>query len=565
MNQTMRKDKNQPVKKRGFSAAFINGIAVLSIGTLLAFYVFFVRENLATTFDDAYMFIRYAKNLLGGYGFAWNRDGIPTYGFTSTLYLFVITLVQGIIPNADPGALLVITSAALSILAIVIMTGTMLSVRASGFFRKYPTTIAAAILVVFTVSPYFLFHAASGMDTSLSLLCNSLLIFAVIRWLERINKTSLFLVIGIAYLSFLARPDNLIYAMGFPILYNLLADDEGRTKRIAHFLIGLAILLALDTAAKFAIFGDPLPLPFYAKSNGHYSGYAGIDGWNPVLYLFDFGNMALPFSILLIMTASKNSLKLVAAFLVPALVTFAYYFSVIQIMGFQARYYFPAMPFFIVSSFVVFDKRLQREGKFIFQKNLLRIGLSAATAIFFLTPTIRAASGKIFADTFIPMPMLASVSTKFSTPAKTPLPHLGWWKSIEAISEIAAHLPAGTNFAFSEYGRVGAYAPQVQIIDPLGLNDPFFAHHGFSAEEFFKRQPDLIWLPHLDYTQINAAILDAEEFQSQYEYYPGAFDYGLALCKNSSLRLVIYEAVKTTWQKIYQNLHMEEYLASPGR
>ncbi len=53
-------------------------------------------------FDDAFMFTRYARNLVNLGRIAWNPDGIPTYGLTSPLYLIVVTPVQLLLPTADP-------------------------------------------------------------------------------------------------------------------------------------------------------------------------------------------------------------------------------------------------------------------------------------------------------------------------------------------------------------------------------------------------------------------------------------------------------------------------------
>src|SRR5262245_14662222 len=45
-----------------------------------------------TDFDDAYMYLRYAHNLLRGHGISWNA-GTPVYGATSLLHLFVVSAV----------------------------------------------------------------------------------------------------------------------------------------------------------------------------------------------------------------------------------------------------------------------------------------------------------------------------------------------------------------------------------------------------------------------------------------------------------------------------------------
>ncbi|MDD2922652.1 MAG: hypothetical protein PHQ36_10245, partial [Anaerolineales bacterium] len=122
----------------------------------------------------------------------------------------------------------------------------------------------------------------------------------------------------------------------------------------------------------------------------------------------------------------------------------------------------------------------------------------------------------------------------------------------------AQNLPRGTKFAMSEYGFAGANSAQIEIIDPLGLHDPFFAHHGFSSDNFFSRKPDLIWFPHSDYAKIIAAIQSAPEFWRDYDYYPNAFDYGLAVRKNDE---TIYAKVEEAWRGAYPNLDMKSYLA----
>src|SRR5215468_8291399 len=67
----------------------------------------------ATDFDDAYMYLRYAHNLLRGHGISWN-PGTPVYGATSLLHLIVVTAV-GRVEWASAAAAL------LSIVALTVM------------------------------------------------------------------------------------------------------------------------------------------------------------------------------------------------------------------------------------------------------------------------------------------------------------------------------------------------------------------------------------------------------------------------------------------------------------
>ncbi|NUM63395.1 MAG: hypothetical protein HUU44_14860, partial [Ignavibacteriaceae bacterium] len=43
-----------------------------------------------TILDDAYIFLRYAENIVNGYGFVWNIHEAPVEGYTSFLYLVVL-------------------------------------------------------------------------------------------------------------------------------------------------------------------------------------------------------------------------------------------------------------------------------------------------------------------------------------------------------------------------------------------------------------------------------------------------------------------------------------------
>jgi hypothetical protein len=67
----------------------------------------------------------------------------------------------------------------------------------------------------------------------------------------------------------------------------------------------------------------------------------------------------------------------------------------------------------------------------------------------------------------------------------------------------------------------------------LGLHDRVFAR-GFSARELFARNPELIWMPHPDHTQMVCDILAAPEFWDRYTFYPDAFTFGVAVRKDAS-------------------------------
>lgn len=522
---------------------------------LFIFHFLFVKQNLTTTFDDAYMFVRYAENALAGHGIAWNSDGIQTYGATSLFYLGLVILGRAVAPSAEMGAMLVVLSALLGVVALVLMGGGFAKGASSKFFKQNPFLVPGFLALLFFLSPHYLFHATSGMDTTLALLCNTLVILAALHWVRRDSAVSLWLLVAAVYASFLARPDNLIYSALFPALYGLFFRRADRMKKLVWFGAGVTIVLGFDTAMKYAIFGDPLPLPFYAKTVGYDDGYAGAARWNPIAYLLDFLGLMFPFLLVALFSISKHTRLLAAAFFTPVLVTFVYFFSVTQIMGFGARYYFPATPFFVMGALLLLDQRLERERLADVFRRPLRVVGAALLALMILFPPVGTLFESAYERTFIPAPRV--YESELAQAFKTKLPPLGWWQSIEAMSAICEKLPAETKVGMSEYGLVGARCVHIHIIDLLGLHDPFFAHHGFSSAEFFNRQPDLIWLPYPDYTKIVAAIQNDLQFLEGYDYYPGAFDYGVAIRRDAENYRLIYDAVRAVWRVTYPGVEMD--------
>ena len=103
----------------------------------------------------------------------------------------------------------------------------------------------------------------------------------------------------------------------------------------------------------------------------------------------------------------------------------------------------------------------------------------------------------------------------------------------------------------SEYGIIGAVAPNITIVDPLGLHDPVFAHGGFDVDRFLDRQPDFVWLPPPAYTKLVAQILDSDRFWQEYVFYPKAFGFGAAIRKQSPRRDAVESIVRAEWRELY--------------
>lgn len=535
-------------------------LTAIAWGALAAFAWRMVRSRSA--FDDAYVYLRYAKHLLAGMGPAWNPGEGPVYGFTSSLYLALVTALRALLDAGD-AAILNLASGGAATAGVALLALVCRRHLSAGFLRlPYAVWLLLALyaLGLWSALPY---HARTGMDTTLAFACNALLVLATLeaarapRW----GRAAALVLAG--YLSFAARPDNLLYALLLPPLFLVLAPPR-RRRLAAVYVLGLGALLALDTLVKWRVFGDPLPLSFHAKTAGYYEGYLGAHQWNPMLSLTEVGETAVPFLLLIVIFVTRRSAGLAAAFLLPVVLTYGYFFTVVQIMGYRGRFYLPALPLVIVGALLVLDRFLRPPRppapwtRATAGWNPVRLALVPILLLATARPIQVAAIG-LGERWLVSAPAPRVAETVYRTAAGAPPPRLERWPP-KVIAALAAALPAGTRISLSEHGLVGAAAPHVSIDDPVGLHDPVFARRGFSAEALLARRPSLVWLPHPHYSKLVAELLDSETLWRDYDVYPGAFDYGLAVRRDDRAR--VRAPLEAAWRRSYGALEIARFRAS---
>jgi len=252
--------------------------------------------------------------------------------------------------------------------------------------------------------------------------------------------------------------------------------------------------------------------------------------------------LLLPYLWVVVLFAQRKHLRMLAAFLVPVAVTFLYYFTVIQIMGMHARYYYPSIAFWIVPAVLILDDALRGEAVASTRGIYARVGVALILSVTLLMGGPLLVPG--YAHFFMEVPPKTGHGT-------SQLPRQGNWSRKLAVGAIASEFPQGTTIAATEVGYLGAAAPQVTLIDLAGLNDNYLAHHGFSMQYLIERSPDFIWFPHWDYvTQIDT-ILKSAAFRRDYDYYCDAYDFGIAVKKVSPVRQAILEAIGRHWAVTY--------------
>ena len=143
---------------------------------------------------------------------------------------------------------------------------------------------------------------------------------------------------------------------------------------------------------------------------------------------------------------------------------------------------------------------------------------------------------------------------------KADYPPLGWHLSFQAILPIVASLPPGTRVAATEHGTLGALFPDIYISDMTGLHNPEIAAHGFSAAAALRDNPTLIWLPDNHYTGAVHALTSDPQFIGDYEYFPGLFEYGVAILRSSPLYVQLRERILAHAAEVYRNPPSQEVI-----
>jgi hypothetical protein len=184
-------------------------------------------------------------------------------------------------------------------------------------------------------------------------------------------------------------------------------------------------------------------------------------------------------------------------------------------------------------------------------------------AILALPGSVQGFAINAWSEKVIGTPVADRPTTQYRVFADRQLPKLGWWAANDKMSELLNHLPKNTVIAASEYGFLASRFPDLTIIDLIGLHDRVIARNGFSAEYVLSRRPDLIWFPHEDYTHIVAQLMDNITFQQEYEFYPGAYNYGIAIRKTSDQYTKIKDVIGKDFLKTYPWYDMANYEAVP--
>lgn len=187
--------------------------------------------------DDAFIFFRYVNHIVQGYGIVWNEGESPVEGFSSPMWIFLLTM--GKVFGCSPPTLSVV-------LGFFSMLGTALVMRSALLYTSRWAWIPIAIFFGFGSVYYW---SLSGMETGLFMFC-------FLTSYVSIHRPSLrywVLLLG------LVRPEGILLMIPWSILW--VRTHPQKTK----FLILAWSPTIVYFLFRVLYFDDWLPNTYYAK------------------------------------------------------------------------------------------------------------------------------------------------------------------------------------------------------------------------------------------------------------------------------------------------------------
>ena len=419
--------------------------ACLAVSLILCFFSF------QTTLDDALISFRYARNLYEGYGLGiWNPGEPPVEGMSSLLWVLLLALFRRL------GVSYFVSSKIIGLVSMMLLPTMCIfaylrqSHRAenatNSLYRGY--LVAAAIFAVYFPIPWY---AVSGMETIF--FAAQLLFLILLDAMDLSPRLDTFLAILVSASITLTRPEGVLLAVMVGA-YRVLTTDK---RSQGYISIATATITCVSlTAFRMMHYGDPVPNTYYAKGAG------GIH--HLILgakYILRFLECAAPVVVLLATAMFLKARALLSNALVRALfvIVLIYTLYAVKVGGDSA------------SAFPMFRHYVHIAAVWI-----LLAGFACAHLQQNLTRAI--ALGVVVA-----LATDALMIVKFREPVLGPhevrQEHGFFHLEPEDAVFIFLDRYADTNTvsAASLAGRWGFYL-NGRIIDVLGLNNRYIAHHG---------------------------------------------------------------------------------------
>jgi hypothetical protein len=526
-------------------ATFVRAFAVLSIAVsvVLAVAKIVTKFDVGTLWDDAYMFHRYALNLVNEGRLTWNPGGEPTYGLTTPLVL-LLTVPLHLLTRGNPSLTMMLTS----MIGGVVFLGLL-----AWLWKRAPGSRVIKVLGLVLVGACFALsqttdHFVSGMDTTFALAYFTGWLVAL-RWMDRARTLRASVIVGVlGGLAFWARPDLCVFVL--PALAALAAlpreADRRRAGRIA--LLACVAALAVVLVINRLYFASWLPLPFYAKSLHLYGDniwqvYRGTSTTELFAFLASYWPLFVLIGLDVALGARRwwrrepADLALAAA---TATFLLYYWLGPLPVMHYSQRFYHPMLPALFCLSWQALSRLEDRVALPPDAERSPLFGAIVCVSMAALWTGLMPATLTTTRDAVTAVLWRRVGRFNIKVHAQEAGPQKYWFKL-----DLFSALPDDLVIATTEVGMLAALNPRKVVIDLAGLNERGFAHERFRAANLFEKyQPDLIYMPYSHYREMNEEIKKSPSFR-EYEAFDrqslGTKDFGLAIRKKSPH----YEAMKT--------------------
>jgi hypothetical protein len=529
-------------RSRGELAVVVGAASVVVIGLVVLSVLDQNRID-----DDAYMFVRYARNVVASGRIAWNPGEAPTYGLTSLAYLALVLPLQ-VILHADPVVVLVVATLLSGIVFVALLLGVVWRHVDAASDSLRTAAAAGVALCLAWAGRDLAVHFVSGMDTMLVLAYLCAYIGAAKAWQaqpSRRRSLGLGIIGGVALW---VRPELLLYAFAVPLTTWVLAPSAatGRAARGALALtLGVAALLA---GIAWLYFGSPVPLATWGKVlHGYGADMDAVYHAMPAEQLAIFARDYAPFLLVAALGlgarvrsrgARGAAVEVGLALAATALILFHRFF-VLAIMGSNQRFYYPALP---ALAFLAAQGSLALASSPAATRAWARVAPTPARAALLRQLALVLVLASLAPRAVIAVTELERAPRFAHFALRDNYAH-NWpsrfWIGLDRFSA----LPDDLVIATTEVGHPGVFNPRKVIVDLTGLNDSEFAQHGFSSRVLFARyQPDLFMLPMHHYQELRDQLTGDPAFVRGYQLIqPPLGGLGIALRRGSKY----YDAMRS--------------------
>ena len=224
----------------------------------------FYTISKTSLFDDAYISLRYARNMAEGYGLVFN-PGERVEGYTNFLWTFTLGILIYLLPVEPPMIAIALSLLAYAANLVVVFV---LSRRISRQERAGFNLPLAVLLMGFNVT--ITDYGTTGLETA----CASLFVNLGLLFLLSPMKTSTTMLSGLMFiLATLTRPDHAIFFVAGGVALFVTFAKSMIEKRSIHLselrhLIGYAAPFTVYGAYilwKYIYYGDIVPNTYYTK------------------------------------------------------------------------------------------------------------------------------------------------------------------------------------------------------------------------------------------------------------------------------------------------------------